>query len=126
MLGTLAKGARVVCDGHYGTAGGTDWLLVTSGNIKGYASAAYLKAETVPAADGSNDNNTKEDDEMQTYEQWKEYMDRYRKELGSLPASDWAVKELNAAKDAGITDGTRPRDLVTREEAAAMVVRGRS
>lgn len=67
----------------------------------------------------------KGDDEMLTYEQWKEYMERYRRELGALPASDWAVDELNAAEDAGITDGTRPRDLVTREEAAIMALRSK-
>lgn len=66
-----------------------------------------------------------EDDEMLTYEQFKDYMERYRRELGALPASDWAVDELNAAKDAGITDGARPRALVTREEAAIMAARVR-
>lgn len=68
----------------------------------------------------------KEDDEMLTYEQWKEYMERYRRELGALPASDWAKNELSNAVSAGITDGTRPLDLVTREEAAAMAVRGQA
>ena len=40
-----------------------------------------------------------------------------------VPAS-WAVKELQEAIDAGITDGTRPQDLATREEVAIMVKRG--
>lgn len=62
---------------------------------------------------------------MQTYEQWKGYMERYRQELAQLPASVWAVPEIAQAVAAGITDGIRPRDLVTREEAAAMVMRGR-
>ncbi len=67
----------------------------------------------------------KEDDEMLTYEQWKEYMDRYRKELAGQPASGWAQEELDAAVAAGITDGQRPHDFVTREEAAIMAVRSR-
>ena len=58
-----------------------------------------------------------------SYEQWKEYMDRYRKELAGLPASAWAAPEIGKAVSANITDGTRPRDLVTREEAVAMVMR---
>lgn len=63
------------------------------------------------------------DDDMFTYEQFKEYMDKYRRELSALPASEWAVDELNAAEDVGITDGTRPRANVTREEAAIMAFR---
>lgn len=53
-----------------------------------------------------------------TYEKWKEYMERYRAELAQLPPS---MPELLAdAKGRGLTDGTRPRDLVTREECAVM------
>ena len=62
-------------------------------------------------------------DEKMSYEQWKEYMERYRGELSGQPASAWAEKELAAAVSAGITDGQRPRDLVTREEAAIMAAR---
>ena len=65
----------------------------------------------------------KEDDDM-TYEKWKEYMERYRRELAEQPMSNWAEKEMEAAKNAGITDGSRPRDFVTREEAAIMAARG--
>lgn len=60
------------------------------------------------------------DDEMLSYEQWKEYMDRYRKELGTLPPSPWAEKGMADAVAAHVTDGTRPRDLVTREECVIM------
>lgn len=59
-----------------------------------------------------------EEEETVTYEQWKEYMDRYRKELGSKPAGMPGL--LDEAKAMGLTDGSRPRDLVTREEAAIM------
>ena len=37
--------------------------------------------------------------------------------------SDWAKADLQKAVDAGITTGERPRDVVTREEAAIMVLR---
>ena len=67
-----------------------------------------------------------EDDEMLTYEQWVAYMERYRKERGALPVSDWAGEEMEAAVRDGITDGTRPQDFVTRQEAAVMVERGRA
>ena len=72
------------------------------------------------AADKPADTNTKEDGEMLTYEQWKEYMERYRKELRADHDQCWAEEELAAAVDAGITNGARPHDFVTREEAAIM------
>ena len=65
----------------------------------------------------------KGDDEMLSYEQWKQYMERYRKELGALPPSSWAEKDMTEAMVKHITDGTRPRDLTTRQEVATMIVR---
>ena len=66
-----------------------------------------------------------------SYEQWKQYMDRYRKELGQEKADPWAVPYIAQAIDAGLmTDvgGTieRPRDFVTRQELAVSLaaVRG--
>lgn len=59
-------------------------------------------------------------------ERFRECMNRYRQELGQLPAPDWAVKsgEWEKAEKAGIiADKSRPQDLVTRVEAAAMIVR---
>lgn len=38
--------------------------------------------------------------------------------------SDWAEKDWKEATRLGIVDGTRPKDTVTREEAAIMVLRG--
>ncbi len=68
-----------------------------------------------------------EDDEMLSYEQWKEYMERYRKELGEQPVPEWAVRsgEWDRAVQDKITDGARPQDLISRAEAAAMMVRSR-
>lgn len=66
---------------------------------------------------------TWEDEEM-TQEQFDKMMDEYLAKRAKMPVSAWAAKELAEAKSKGIMDGTRPRDFVTREEAAAMVVRG--
>lgn len=63
------------------------------------------------------------EDEIMTYEQWKKYMERYRAELGALPPSAWAEKDMTEAMANHITDGTRPQDLTTRQEVAAMIVR---
>ena len=64
-----------------------------------------------------------EEDENMSYEQWKQYMDRYRAELAAQPPSEWAVPYIAQAIDAGLMtekDGTieRPRDFVTRQELA--------
>ena len=53
-----------------------------------------------------------------TYEQWKEYMDRYLAERAELPAS--MPKQFAEANELGLTDGTRPMAFVTREESAVM------
>jgi len=67
----------------------------------------------------------KGDDEMLSYEQWKEYMERYRRELGELPAPGWGQAELDQAEEMGITDGARPQGLATRQEVVSMIVRAK-
>ena len=64
-----------------------------------------------------------EDEDEMSYDQFKAYMEQYRRELGQQKASSWAVPYIAQAIDAGLmTDvgGTieRPRDFVTREELA--------
>lgn len=61
--------------------------------------------------------------EMDSYPQFVQHMERYREELGKLPPPEWAQTERVLEQAEGFTDGTRPQDLVTRVEAAAMVVR---
>ena len=59
-----------------------------------------------------------EEPEDPGYEQWKAYMERYRAELAGQAA---AMPELlEEARAMGLTDGSRPRDLMTREEGAVM------
>lgn len=59
----------------------------------------------------------KEENPM-TYEEWKTYMDRYRRELA---AQTGGLNDLwQAAQALGLTDGSRPGDLATRAECAAM------
>ena len=65
----------------------------------------------------------REEDDTMSYEQWKQYMDRYRAELGAQAADPWAVPYIAQAIDAGLmtdVDGTieRPKDFVTRQELA--------
>lgn len=63
-----------------------------------------------------------EDDEM-TYEKFKEYMNKYRAELTALPAESYAQQPIAELKAAGITDGTSPKGLLTREEGITMLYR---
>ncbi len=68
----------------------------------------------------------KEEEEIMTYDQWKEYMERYRKELGEQKAASWAVPYIEKCIDAGVmseVNGTieRPTDFLPRQEAAVMV-----
>ena len=64
-----------------------------------------------------------EDDEM-SYEQWKEYMERYESERAAMPASGWAKDYIQKAIAAGAfmenAAGSidRPKSYVTREELA--------
>lgn len=73
--------------------------------------------------------NEKEEEEIVTYDQWKEFMNQYRKELGAVAAADYAKPYIKECVDAGImvNAGTpdnpkidRPGDFLTRQEAAVM------
>lgn len=71
----------------------------------------------------------KGEDEQVSYEQWKEYMERYEQERAALPASDWAKPYIQDAIDAGAFSendaGTidRPKSYVTREELAVVAAK---
>lgn len=68
----------------------------------------------------------KEDDEMLSYEQWKEYMKQYQKEMGKQPGPGGTLaEELAQAVEMGITDGSRPCALATRQEVVSMIVRAK-
>ena len=71
---------------------------------------------------------TMKGEQEMSYEQFKEYMEQYRKELAGLPVPAWAEKtgEWDKAYKAGIIAGKdRPQDLLTRAETAAMIVRAK-
>lgn len=60
-----------------------------------------------------------EEEHILTYEQWVAYFERYRQELAEKTAVMEAA--FQDAKSLGVTDGSRPRDLASREECAVMV-----
>ena len=67
------------------------------------------------------------EDEDMSYETWKSYMERYRRELGELPASDWFEAERAQVEALGIFEPegavTSPQDFLTREQAGALLAR---
>lgn len=70
--------------------------------------------------------HNKEDDEMLTYDQFKEYMDQYLTERGEKVVPEWAVisGEWEKAKEEGVINTKkRPQSFATRVEVAAMIVR---
>lgn len=108
MVAEVNGRVLTIIEGNKGQKVATRSLFVNGRYIRGYCLPDYAsKAE--------------EDEEM-SYDQFKRYMDQYRAELGKKEASSWAQNAgtIEQAKAAGISDGSRPGDLLTREEGMAM------
>lgn len=104
-----------IIEGNKGEKVATRSLFVNGRYIRGYCLPDYASKA------GDNEEG---DEEVVTYEQWKKFMDQYRAELGKKAESAWAQNAgtMDQAKAAGISDGTRPQDLLTREEGMAMAL----
>lgn len=102
----VVGGTITIIEGNKGGAVARRKLAVNGRYIRGYCTPDYAgKAE--------------EDEKMLSYEQWKEYMDRYRKELAAKESTMPAL--VADAVALGISsDGSRPGDLMTREEGMVM------
>ena len=64
-----------------------------------------------------------EEEEMQFTEEEAAWLKQLYAKSKETAASDWAAEVVKEAKKDGIMDGSRPRDICTREEAVAMIVR---
>ena len=62
-------------------------------------------------------------EEYMTYGEWKKYMEQYRAELSKRPVSAWAKAAWDKLTKQKVTDGSRPGDLITREEVTVMLDR---
>lgn len=91
------------------------------GRKSGYNTRTWTKWGRLPCVSYA-------EEEIVTYEQWKEYMDRYMKERDEKSAPVWAQNtgEWDRAREEGLADGRRPQAFVTRAEAAAMVLRAKN
>ncbi len=68
-----------------------------------------------------------EDEEMLSYEQWKEYQERYEKEQAAKAVSKWAEPAVTYCKEHGLMSGDkegafRPQSTITRQEAAQVAM----
>ncbi|MGO5022109.1 N-acetylmuramoyl-L-alanine amidase family protein [Lawsonibacter sp. LCP25S3_G6] len=60
-----------------------------------------------------------------TYEEWVAYYERHQKEQAAKePTEEWQKDTVKKAIAAGISDGSRPLDKMTRVEGMAMVLAG--
>lgn len=62
------------------------------------------------------------EEDLMTQADFDKMMDNYLERRGEKPASGWAGELLQKAKNAGITDGSRPQSFATREEVAVMIL----
>lgn len=65
----------------------------------------------------------KQEEQPVTQDQFDAMMDSWLAARSTLPASDWAVDELEEAKEVSLTDGNRPQSFATRQEVAIMLRR---
>lgn len=83
-----------------------------------YNKQAYIASEVNKRLEG--------DEEMLSYEQWKEYMKRYEEERSNKPVDEWADPYVEWAKKNGIMVGDasgefRGQDPIRREEVPAVL-----
>ena len=110
-----------VIEGNKGEAVARRTLAVNGRYIRGFCLPDYASMAT-----------EEEDDEMLTYEQWKEYMSRYRKELQDNDNGDWSEEARQWAINSGLITGNGTinglpnymwEDLATREQLIVVLFR---
>ena len=62
-------------------------------------------------------------EEYMTQADFNKMMDAYLAQLRTKPVSSWAAQIWADAQKTGITDGTAPQGLITRQEAVTMIER---
>lgn len=100
-------------EGNNGGKCQRDWWSVWAEEISGYCVPLY------------NFKEESEEENMLTYEQFKDFMERYEKERDQKPEGDWSRKEghwKNACEEK-VFDGKSPRAPLTREQAASVLGR---
>ena len=109
----VEHGRVYTIEGNNGGQCRRDWWGLTNAYISGYCVPQY----------NIQTNENKEDDGMLTYEQWKEYQQRYEQEKAAKPVSSWAQEAVGYCREHGLMSGDgdggfRPQSPITRQEAA--------
>ena len=104
----------------YGIWQYTDKLVIGGKNFDG--NWAYKDYPSIIKA--MNGETEEEDDEMLTYDQWKDYMERYEQEKAKEKVSSWAKDAVEFVQKEGLMNGDadgqfRPQSFITRQEVAA-------
>ncbi|MCD8358722.1 MAG: DUF1906 domain-containing protein [Oscillospiraceae bacterium] len=125
-----AMAARGVCKGFwqclawsYGQR--SDALTVYQGEFNRTVGGVSVDIDDCPDMDAAGiwdytSKNSIEEDDIMTGEEIYNALNEY---LVDMDAPDWAQDELQEAIDMGITDGTRPMQLIPRYQAAIMAKR---
>ena len=106
----------------YGIWQYTDKLVISGKNFDG--NWAYKDYPSIIKA--MNGETEEEDDEMLTYDQWKDYMERYEQEKAKEKVSSWAKDAVEFVQKEGLMNGDadgqfRPQSFITRQEVAAVL-----
>lgn len=106
----------------YGIWQYTDKLVIGGRNFDG--NWAYKDYPSIIKS--MNGEKEEEDDEMLTYDQWKDYMERYEKEKAEEKVSSWAKDAVEFVQKEGLMNGDadgsfRPQSFITRQEVAAVL-----
>lgn len=126
----VSKGQIIGHMGNTGNSYGTHLHFeVRHGASNCINPAPYIAADLpgLPTNDTPEKPNIdEEEDEMFTYEQFKEYMDKYEAEVAKKPVASWAKEAVDYVKKEGLmkgdTDGKfRPESNITRQEVAAVL-----
>ena len=137
---TISPGEAVWCSGHIGiyigdglavecTPSWANGVQITAvGNISkksGYNTRTWTKHGKLPWVDYSEEQEDIAMTEKEIRRIVREEVEKMQEELAAEPASPWAVPFWDEATGKGIVDGSRPRSTVTRQEAAAMILKHR-
>ena len=93
------------------------------GKQLGITWGGYWDTPDKPHFEVTEDWKAPEEVEEVTQEQFDKMMDTYLSERNKMPVSDWAKTDIEKAKAEGITDGTMPQGLATREQVVSMIIR---
>lgn len=86
----------------------------------------YIHDRALEILNGEESESTESEEEELTQEQFDKMMNVYLAERNKLPVSTWAEEPFEKAKEIGLTDGTMPQGLATREQVVTMIYRALS